>query len=204
MWVSRPSNRGVLRKFPVGERQNTNSLKRGAGRPASPPAGDGKARTLQELAGKLGAAYITVRRMRKNGFQAEPDGTYDVSKAREFIAHQSSRMKGDPLPGPASVRLTKLREEILETQLHAERFALAKEAGEYITKQQFINTQIRREIICKNNLLNLPNTIPPRVKGLTPAQRREMKALLYKDVCECLRHVRVDMDLLNKEVQPGG
>lgn len=45
-------------------------------------------------AGRLGISYERARRLRKNGLNVQPDGTYDLTEARAFDAARRARTPG--------------------------------------------------------------------------------------------------------------
>src|SRR6185503_13736563 len=67
------------------------------GRPnASRTHDPGSAKSLYELADKLGASYDQVVRLRKDGLELEADGSFSVPKALWFLKKRQERASHHP------------------------------------------------------------------------------------------------------------
>jgi hypothetical protein len=67
------------------------------GRPIASRTNDpGSARSLYELADKLGASYNRVVRLRKDGLEPEADGSFSVPKALWFLKQRNERSSQHP------------------------------------------------------------------------------------------------------------
>ncbi len=152
------------------------------GRKLRPPTNDPRrASSLREVAARLGIPYEAARRLRRDGLETEPDGTFDIQKAKAF--RESRAARGPNWPNPTHKAFTWKERKLKAGALHAE-MELAQALGRLVEKEEVKREWRERVVTVKNRLKALGREVAPRVTGKGP---QEAQAVIDSRVLEILR-----------------
>lgn len=148
-------------------------------RPLPPPIDPDRPSSLRELAGQLGISYERARRLRKNGLQVKPDGTYDLSEARMFDAARRARTPGLETEGMVAWnnRLRKAK------ALQAER-DLVRSLERVVDVDEVRRQWHARMVQIKNRLTDIGRELAPHLAHRGP---QEVLAIMDQHILQILR-----------------
>ena len=138
-------------------------------------------RSLRELASALGIGYQRARRLRMDGLEREGDGTYNLSKAREFIRLRTLR---GPTWVTASADAQYLKLRTLKAAAESAEIKVAQARSRLVEKAEVEREWRQRVVTVKNRLKALGREVAPRVAGKGP---QEVQAVIDSRVLEILR-----------------
>ena len=140
-----------------------------------------KARSLRELAARLSIPYERARRLRMDGLQPEPDGVYDLNKAREFLHARTLR---GPMWATASKDAQSLKLRALKAAAESAEIKVALARSQLVEKAEVEREWRQRVVTVKNRLKALGRELAPRLAGNGP---QEIQAVVDARVLEILR-----------------
>jgi hypothetical protein len=135
---------------------------------------------LRELAGRLGINYERARRLRKDGLQTKPDGTFDVNEAKAFLKARAARTSGVNA-SPEARAWSERRLKAITLRLEKE---LADAEARFISRKQVAKEWAQNVREIKTVFASLGSDLAPRLVGKGP---QEIQAIVDADIRARLR-----------------